>query len=151
MAQEFKLIGDVALKAKLDSLRINAANKIMKRAIAAGCRVVMSKAKEKATPGYALSEEATGLMRKAIRIKLRTSKEKEVYGKIYVSRKVAEWSGRYNGRHVPGNVAHLVEFGHGGPHPAPAHPFMRPALDESKSGALRAITEKARSELNKAV
>ena len=25
--------------------------------------------------------------------------------------------------------AHLVEYGHGGPHPAPAHPFFRPALD----------------------
>jgi HK97 gp10 family phage protein len=23
--------------------------------------------------------------------------------------------------------AHLVEFGHGGPHPAPPHPFLRPA------------------------
>jgi HK97 gp10 family phage protein len=23
--------------------------------------------------------------------------------------------------------AHLVEFGHGGPHPAPAYPYMRPA------------------------
>jgi HK97 gp10 family phage protein len=26
--------------------------------------------------------------------------------------------------------AHLVEYGHGGPHPAPAHPFVRPAWDE---------------------
>jgi HK97 gp10 family phage protein len=28
--------------------------------------------------------------------------------------------------------AHLVEFGHGGPHPAPPHPFVRPAWDEMK-------------------
>jgi HK97 gp10 family phage protein len=28
--------------------------------------------------------------------------------------------------------AHLVEFGHGGPHPAPAHPFIRPAWEETK-------------------
>lgn len=26
--------------------------------------------------------------------------------------------------------AHLVEFGHGGPRPAPPHPFIRPAWDE---------------------
>jgi len=26
--------------------------------------------------------------------------------------------------------AHLVEFGHGGPHPAPPHPFVRPSWDE---------------------
>jgi len=28
--------------------------------------------------------------------------------------------------------AHLVEYGHGGPHPAPPHPFIRPAWDEIK-------------------
>jgi HK97 gp10 family phage protein len=28
--------------------------------------------------------------------------------------------------------AHLVEFGHAGPHPAPPHPFVRPAWDEVK-------------------
>lgn len=26
--------------------------------------------------------------------------------------------------------AHLVEYGHAGPHPAPPHPFFRPAVDE---------------------
>ena len=26
--------------------------------------------------------------------------------------------------------AHLVEYGHGGPHPAPPHPFIRPVRDE---------------------
>ncbi len=33
--------------------------------------------------------------------------------------------------------AHLVEFGHGGPHPAPAHPFLRPALDAIRGAAAR--------------
>uniref|UniRef100_A0A6M3K0V5 Putative tail protein n=1 Tax=viral metagenome TaxID=1070528 RepID=A0A6M3K0V5_9ZZZZ len=28
--------------------------------------------------------------------------------------------------------AHLVEYGHGGPHPAPPHPFIRLAWDEVK-------------------
>ena len=28
--------------------------------------------------------------------------------------------------------AHLVEFGHAGPHPAPPHPFVRPAWDEMR-------------------
>jgi len=27
---------------------------------------------------------------------------------------------------------HLVEYGHAGPHPAPAYPFFRPAIDEVK-------------------
>jgi len=36
--------------------------------------------------------------------------------------------------------AHLVEFGHGGPHPAPPHPFVRPAWDESREEVRRNIT-----------
>jgi len=39
---------------------------------------------------------------------------------------------------------HLVEFGHGGPKPAPAHPFMRPAFDTKKGEALHAIRETLR-------
>lgn len=34
--------------------------------------------------------------------------------------------------------AHLVEFGHGGPHPAPPYPFMRPAV-ESNAGRVEKI------------
>ena len=29
--------------------------------------------------------------------------------------------------------AMLVEYGHGGPHPAPAHPFIRPAWEELRN------------------
>jgi len=35
--------------------------------------------------------------------------------------------------------AHLVEYGHGGPHPAPAHPFVRPAWDGCKEEVKRNI------------
>jgi HK97 gp10 family phage protein len=35
--------------------------------------------------------------------------------------------------------AHLVEFGHAGPHPAPAHPFFRPAIAETFPRALENI------------
>jgi len=31
--------------------------------------------------------------------------------------------------------AHLVEYGHGGPRPAPAHQFLRPALDKNIAAA----------------
>jgi len=37
--------------------------------------------------------------------------------------------------------AHLVEFGHGGPHPAPPHPFVRPAWDEMKERVKQDIKE----------
>jgi HK97 gp10 family phage protein len=35
--------------------------------------------------------------------------------------------------------AHLVEYGHAGPHPAPPHPFVRPAWDEMKDQVKRNI------------
>lgn len=37
--------------------------------------------------------------------------------------------------------AHLVEFGHAGPHPAPAHPFFRPAWDSTKPQIERNLEE----------
>ena len=37
--------------------------------------------------------------------------------------------------------AALVEFGHGGPHPAPAHPFFRPAWDANREKVTRQIIE----------
>lgn len=32
--------------------------------------------------------------------------------------------------------AHLVEYGHGGPAPAPPHPFIRPSFDKRKDEAV---------------
>jgi HK97 gp10 family phage protein len=37
--------------------------------------------------------------------------------------------------------AHLVENGHGGPHPAPEHPFMAPAYEASKEEAYAIMRE----------
>ena len=37
--------------------------------------------------------------------------------------------------------AHLVEFGHAGPHPAPPHPYMRPAVASKKDAVKQIITD----------
>lgn len=37
--------------------------------------------------------------------------------------------------------AHLVEFGHKGPHPAPEHPTMRPAFEEERPNLIRGLAE----------
>jgi HK97 gp10 family phage protein len=47
--------------------------------------------------------------------------------------------------------AHLVEFGHGGPHPAPAHPFMRPAWDSSKREVLEGIEQGLKKNIEEAI
>jgi len=38
--------------------------------------------------------------------------------------------------------AGLVEYGHGGPHPAPPHPFFRPAVDAGGEKALQNVVDK---------
>jgi HK97 gp10 family phage protein len=40
-------------------------------------------------------------------------------------------------RHDPVKIGHLLEFGHGGPRPAPAKPHMRPAFDAHSESAQR--------------
>ena len=35
-----------------------------------------------------------------------------------------------------------VEFGHGGPRPAPPHPFVRPAIDERGEEAIQVLIDK---------
>lgn len=147
-SQSFSLIGDVQFRANLMLLKAAAAKKIMRPAIGAGLRPIRDEARSKASPGEVLSEEASGLMKKAIKAKT-SGKGENIVGKVYVDKSV---EGEINGkRHVPGNVAHLVEFGHGGPHPAPPHPFMRPALDEKKSEALAAVESTARVKLDEVV
>jgi bacteriophage HK97-gp10 putative tail-component len=39
----------------------------------------------------------------------------------------------------PTKIAHDVEFGHGGPHPAPAYPFMIPAAEAERSNHLQRV------------
>lgn len=38
-------------------------------------------------------------------------------------------------------VAYYVEYGHGGPHPAPAHPYMKPTVDAQEDAVLEAIMD----------
>lgn len=45
--------------------------------------------------------------------------------------------------------ANPVEFGHGGPAPAPAHPFVRPAFDTKSDEAYEEIKRVLRDELSK--
>lgn len=45
--------------------------------------------------------------------------------------------------------ASFVEFGHGGPRPAPPHPFMRPAYDTTKDQAYAIIRDRLEQEITK--
>ena len=45
--------------------------------------------------------------------------------------------------------AQPLEFGHGGPHPAPPHPFVRPAFDARGEDAYELLKEQLRAALDK--
>lgn len=44
---------------------------------------------------------------------------------------------------------HLVEFGHAGPHPAPPHPFMRPAVEANRANVRTIIAAGVAKIVNK--
>jgi HK97 gp10 family phage protein len=48
-------------------------------------------------------------------------------------------------RHVPANYLFLVEEGHEGPHPAPAHPFIEPSFEAVKDKVRVKMLEKLAS------
>lgn len=49
--------------------------------------------------------------------------------------------------HDPANIAHLVEYGHGGPHPAPAHRFLGKAVDSTELAVANAMVESMKKDL----
>jgi HK97 gp10 family phage protein len=51
--------------------------------------------------------------------------------------------------HDPANIAHLVELGHGGPHPAPAYPFLRPAFENNKKQVERIFIDEVATGMRK--
>lgn len=56
------------------------------------------------------------------------------------------------GVHHEDNAAYFsnpLEFGHGGPAPAPAHPFVRPAFDTESDAAYEAMKDILRSALER--
>ena len=76
-----------------------------------------------------------------------------LYNSIRIGRVVKKRSGGYRvtvGVHRAdggAKYASPVEFGHGGPHPAPPHPFIRPAFD----GGVDEAYEKAKQLLGQAL
>ena len=63
------------------------------------------------------------------------------------SKRSAYYSVEVGAFHGDAPHAHLVEHGHGGPHPAPAHPFLEPALEETEDQIYDAIIKELMSDL----
>ena len=116
--------GDQELLKSLAALNKQITGKLMKNAMRAGGRVVVNQVKDTVPVGK------TGNLKKSIKTKM-------------VPYPVSGITVLVIGAKAP--HAHLVEFGHGGPHPAPPHPFMRPAFDASKLTAQERVERNLRN------
>lgn len=92
-----------------------------RRALTAGAEIVLRAAKD-------LAPVRTGELKRALRVgrRLTTKDTSQV--------EVGAFSGE-----AP--HAHLVEGGHGGPRPAPPHPFLQPAVEMTEADVIDAIME----------
>ena len=166
MKLQFRLEGLEDLKLRLNSLPIALRNRIVRKAVTKGARIILKSAQSKVV-------ERTGQLRKSLGVKVKTYRAAPFAGantKNAAGTTVAIIGARkgfdieVNGKKVnPTRYAHLVEFGtrphalgefsklaakvgvvggyqHGRMHKgAEAKPFLRPAYDESKAAAMRAI------------
>ena len=134
-----QLLGDKGLMAAMEHMKLSSARKIMRPAINRGLSIVNREAKNRAPV-------KSGQIKRALGKKLGRTKGKDrVSGRVYVR---SGYAIEINGKpHDPAKIAHLVEFGHGGPKPAPPHPFLRPALASTQTRVKVEVTNKAKERL----
>jgi HK97 gp10 family phage protein len=88
------------------------------------CEIIAKQIAADAKSTSAFKDETSGENRGKLRRSIRAKKSKYKDGGWIAQ------AGRKGAKQ-----AWLVEHGHGGPHPAPAHPYLRPALDKNISAA----------------
>lgn len=134
-----KVVLDKNLLANLNAVSPRVKRAVMRPAFRKGAALVAKNAKKKVPVRY-------GYLKKSI--KSASSKRGE-NGRVYVDPKKAYDEPRAHtktGQVIPANYAHLVEFG---TKTASAHPFLRPALAETKGAAMDAITAEAKRQFDK--
>ncbi len=128
------LVGDVKLLHKFKQLPQKIQNKHARRGVAKAARRLVAAAKQKCP-------KQTGQLKKSLGYRPKTYKS----GPLAIVGPRTGFRIVVNGKpHDPAKIAHLVENGHGGPHAAPAHPFLRPAMDETSAANMALIAEEIR-------
>ena len=145
------LKGDKALAKALHALPNAVFNRVIRGANMKLMRPVLKRAKALAPVRFGLVKEALGIKTKTYPKKgvvftavgIRAGFHKAIGSEV--KRKAIRGEGgkfqsagtkKFNYVLSPSKYAHLVELGHGGPMPAPAHPFVRPAWDGQRSAML---------------
>jgi HK97 gp10 family phage protein len=165
--------GLAPLTTRLESLRKGAQNKILRPAVLDGAKVFRDGLKDSAPVMSITSagKKGQGILKQSMVATVstkggvvvgRAGPNKDVkipvlengQQKFRVVTRTARKTGvKYQQRKYlwikPSRYAHVVEHGHGGKHPAPPHPFMRPTYDGRKAEATQAVADRAEIELAK--
>ncbi len=157
-----KIEGLQPLLRRIDRLQTRVRTKTLRKMVTVGGRVVLKLAKSRA-PKRTKTGNVTvvGVLRKAMGQRVKRGNDGTYYAVIGPRRGRRTQVGvrRRPGRKSragdpifqdPAKIAHLVEDGHGGPHGAAPHPFMRPAYDEGKGPATKAMADVAAEAIKEA-
>ena len=128
------------IEKKIGALLPSARQIVYPAGLRAGGNRVSQRARALAPVGEGLPLTLKGAPRKRLRDSIKTV----LVGWHYGGRKVKKGAALEIAQQPH---AHLVELGHGGPKPAPPHPFMKPAIEDT-SGTLRAIVQGMRKSWN---
>lgn len=134
MSIHIKWSGALELEKKLKQINESMARKAVRKAVAEAAKILVPAVKSKLVTGHGVR---TGNMRDSVDYVVRQRKKRSAYA--IVGPRFEIDSQRPGSSDNPGRIAHLVEYGHGGPHPAPAYPFMRPAFDEQIKAMQNAV------------
>lgn len=140
---DFKESDFAEIAGTLTALPRAVAVKIQGQAFSSAARIVVNEAKASAA-----FSDRTGRLRASIRVRRRQGYVEVAPGRdelvsgAFVSVVVGAEGARQ---------AFLIEAGHGGPHPAPPHPFLGPAVEASAEEVRYKIGEVARRKIGAAV
>ena len=145
LGSAISLVGDKELEKTLLKLSDRAAAMVMRPAISAGLTPVMKEAKLISNQKFKSDSLAKLIGKKA------WSKKDKVSGKIFMLPNKSTRTIKIKGKDVPFEVAaNIQEFGRKDGS-LESHAFMRPALGNKKSDALKALTNKARELLPRVI
>lgn len=140
MSLEIKGVDE--LTSDLQRMAAKAGGEAADRALKAGARVILTEMKAQAQIDPKVRK---GNLLKSLKLGSIVTAMKEQRSKIGVKRIQLGAYEKEHGQIAP--HAHLVEYGHGGPHPAPPHPFVRPSFDRRVDEAYDEMRRVLRNEL----
>ena len=127
---------------KLDGLGTRLRNRILRSAFRVAAEPIISDAQASLD-----RNSAQGGLGDAVQLKIATYKRGKILVLIVGARSHLGDLVSSQGRKYPRNIAALLEFGHGGPTPARAYPFMRPAFDRQGGRFIPIVNDELADEL----